>query len=184
MVLALVSCTTGPMEPGRRALEAKHQAWVELSHKSLVTDRIYELTDQGDVLPIMIDALPLDDQVLAKIRELWGDDPRLKGKIDSWLAKGRIVVLAGLYTRDVTEDDLMKNNRFRFSLRTGGGLKTEPKAKEIVKGSLIEDYFQIFNPWAKVVALSFDGLWDQNPVLVLDWPYGSREVALVQGARP
>jgi hypothetical protein len=48
----------------------------------------------------------------------------------------------------------------------------------------MKDYFPIFNPWEKVLALSFDGLWNQNPILVLDWPYGSREISLSKGTQP
>jgi hypothetical protein len=174
------ACASGPLDPSRRALEARHQNWIKVIQGALVTDQIYELTNQGDVLPLMVNALPLDDRVLAEARNLWGTDPRFMEKLNSWLAKGRIVVLVGLYTRDLHEDDLLKNNRFRLSIRTNNGLKTDSKNKELLKQNYIVDYFQVFNPWERVVAISFDGLWTQNPILVLDCPYGTREINLAK----
>jgi hypothetical protein len=183
-IAAFAGCSSGPLEPSRRALEARHRHWIDLIRKNVTSDKIYELTDQGAVLPLLVNALPLDDPVLAEARNRWDADPRFMEKLNSWLSKGRIVVLVGLYSNDIHEDDLLKNNRFRLSLRTNGGLKTDPISKELLKGAFLSDYFQIFNPWEKVLAVSFDGLWTQNPILVLDCPYGSREISLVQGAKP
>ncbi|MDR2366576.1 MAG: hypothetical protein LBF58_00460 [Deltaproteobacteria bacterium] len=182
-VVAVAGCAVGPMDPGRRQLEAKHRNWIDLIQNTAVSDKIYELTDRGDVLPIMLNALALDDRVLAEARNQWGVDPRFMEKINTWLSKGRIVVLVGLYTRDIQDEDILKNNRFRLSLRTGGGLKTDSTNKELLKGNFVVDYFPIFNPWEKVLAVSFDGLWDQNPILVLDCPYGSREISLLKRAK-
>ncbi|MDR0621843.1 MAG: hypothetical protein LBJ61_08200 [Deltaproteobacteria bacterium] len=177
-------CASGPLEPGRRAMEARQRQWIDLIREATSADKIYELTDEGGVLPLMVSVLPLNDRVLAEARNRWGTDPRFTEKLNGWLSKGRIVALVGIYTRDVTEEDLLKNNRFRLSIRTNGGLKSEPNDKELLKGSFLSDYFPIFNPWEKVVAVSYAGLWDQNPILVLDCPYGSREISLVQGAKP
>jgi hypothetical protein len=181
---ALVGCASGPMDPSRRALEARHQNWIKVLQKSTSTDKIYELTDQGDILPILVTALPLDDLVLAEARNLWGTDPRFMEKLNSWLSKGRVVVLVGIYTRDLREDDVIKNNRFRLSLKTNSGLKTDSTNKELLHQSYLVDYFQVFNPWERVVAVSFDGLWNQNPILVLDCPYGTREISLANRSAP
>jgi hypothetical protein len=183
LVLGLFGCSVGPMELGRRALEAKHQTWIDLLQNAKVSDKIFELTDNADILPTLVDAQPLDDRTLTEACNLWGTDTRFREKLDSWLAKGRIVVIVGLYTKDLNNDDLIKNNRFSFTLRTNGGLKTEPNNKELVKTIFFKDYFPLFNPWQKVVALSFDSQWTQNPILVLDWPYGSREISLKQGVK-
>jgi hypothetical protein len=172
------------MEPGRRALEAKRGQWIELLRKTVVSDKVYELTDEGAVLPLMVNALPLGDRVLAEARDRWGADPRFTEKLNSWLSKGRLVVLVGLYARDLGEDDLIRDNRFRLALRTGGGLKTSPNNVELLKEKFLADYFQIFNPWENVLAVSFDGQWNQNPILVLDCPYGTREIGLAQEAKP
>ncbi|MDR2300825.1 MAG: hypothetical protein LBF38_02130 [Deltaproteobacteria bacterium] len=183
-VLAVLGgCASGPLEPSRRALEARHRNWIKVIQGALVSDRVYELTDDGSVLPLIVNALPLDDRVLAEARNLWGTDPRFMEKINSWLSKGRIVVLVGLYTRDIHEDDIIKDNRFRLSIRTNNGLKTASKNKELIKQNYIVDYFQVFNPWERVVAFSFDGLWTENPILVLDCPYGTREINLAKRSK-
>ncbi|MDR1110555.1 MAG: hypothetical protein LBP92_07660 [Deltaproteobacteria bacterium] len=176
--MALAGCSVGPLEPGRQALEARHRAWIDLTRASLCRDGIYVLTDKGDVLPVLVNALPLNGQVLAEARALWGSDPRFAERLDSWLAKGRIVVLVGLYARDLRDDDLVKDDRFRPSLRAGGGPKAAPAGKELLKAKFLADYFPVFNSWERVLALSFDGQWDQDPALVVDWPYGSREIGL------
>jgi hypothetical protein len=184
LVAALTGCASGPLEPSRRELEANRRAWLKEVRSAFVSDKIYELTDKGDVLPLFINALPLDDGVMAEARKLWGTDPRFVEKTNAWLAKGRIVVLVGLYTRDLQQDDLLKNDRFRVSLRSNGGLKAPPTGKELVKFDLITDFFPLFNPWEQVLAVSFDGLWTQNHILVIDSPYGVREINLTRGAKP
>jgi hypothetical protein len=144
----------------------------------MVTDSVYVLTDNGDVLPVLFHALPLTDTLLAKARELWSSDPRLTKMVDNWLDQGRIVVLVGFYARDLTNEDLTKNGRFRAYLKTAGGLKAPPKGSELLKPELVGDFFPIFNSWERVMAMSFEGLWSQDPVLVVQWPGGDRELRL------
>ncbi|MDR0356120.1 MAG: hypothetical protein LBJ64_10375 [Deltaproteobacteria bacterium] len=180
LAAVLSACSVGPMEPGRRALDARRVSWAELTSKAMVSDSIYDLTDAGDILPLTVRALPLTDPVLQRMRELWGGDRRLMDKADEWLKAGRLVILVGIYTRDVTEDDLIKDRRFRLSLRADGSLKRTADKPELLKGSFLKDYFPIFNPWERVVVVSFPGQWNKNPVLILDWPGGSRELDLVQ----
>ncbi|MDR3134475.1 MAG: hypothetical protein LBU69_00085 [Deltaproteobacteria bacterium] len=179
----VVACSVGPMEPARRQLEAKHQDWIRLLQATSVSDEIYELSNLGNVLPIMIKAIPLSDQVLTEARNLWGKDPRFMGQLNSWLSKGKIVVLVGLYTRNIHEDDVLVNNRLRVSLQTADNRIINPANKEQLKTDVLDDYFPIFSPWELVFAFSYDGQWSQNPKLIFDSPYGSQKISLAQGAK-
>lgn len=181
---ASAACSSGPLDPGRRALEEKRREWVEYARSVSVYDSLYDLTDRGDVLPLTIRALPLTDPLLARARAMRAGDARFSEALDAWLEAGRLVVLVGVYSRDLKDDDLIKNGRFRFAVRAEGTLKSYAAAGTLQKETFLLDYYPVFNPWEKVVALSFPGGWDRDPVLIVEWPSGSRELRLVPAGDP
>jgi hypothetical protein len=172
--LVALSCNSGSYEPGRRALIERRQAWLEFISGQTVGDEIYFLNDKGDVSLVTVKAIALNDRVLAALRRHFPDEPRLYQKIYEWTKQGRSAVLAGIYAKDLKDDDLVKNNRFRLTLLTHRG-PSVPVAKDLVNPTFAADYFPAFNGWEKILAVSFNSDLSFNPSLLVQWPAGQRQ---------
>jgi hypothetical protein len=175
------SCQSGSYQSERRASIERKEAWESWITSQAIGDQIYYLNNKGDVSLVSIRAVALNAKVLAALNGQFPDEPRLYQKIYQWTKQGRSVVIAGIYSKNLKPEDLIKNNRFRLSLITSGG-RSVAVSKEIVNPVFAADYFPIFSNWDKIVALSFKADLNYEPTLLIQWPSGQRQLSLTAPA--
>jgi hypothetical protein len=182
LTVNLAGCSKGPMDPVRRAQIQSRDDYIRLAKEHLAHDEIFYLNEAGESL--FINALNLSADLLAAGRTRWTEDKRYVGLLETWLpadSPGRIV-LVGLYTKGIVKEDVLTNGRFRLQLRSGT-IVNDPLEVIEVKPEILSDYFPVFNRWEKVVAVRFPTDLQPNPVLLVHWPSGNRELTLV-GPKP
>ncbi|MDR1545968.1 MAG: penicillin acylase family protein [Deltaproteobacteria bacterium] len=176
-------CTTGPMEPGRLAATKDRAVWLELVSSVKVADKIFYVSDSGDVSPVFVSALPLSGELRAAADRRWAEDQRFQEQMARWTGRGRSTVLVGLYARGLNKDELIKSSRFKLTLRRGAQTAA-PEQLELVDRAWVDDYFPGFNHWEKVLAASFKGELGPQDALTVEWPSGRRELALFAPSGP
>jgi hypothetical protein len=170
-------CNFGPLEPGRKAIFNERENWLELTKSRLVSDEVFYTTNKGDISPVLINALPLSETILVRGKSLWPEDKHYKATLEKWFAKGQLVVLVGLYANNLKNDDLLKDERFRFYLEQAGQ-KIASSNIQIANKKFLADYFPVFNHWEIVLAVSFQASWGAEPRLNVQWPTGTRQLDL------
>ena len=179
LVVLAVGCAYGSLSPDRQQVLERRGAWIDEVRSRLAYDEIFYLGDRGEVDPVTVKALPLDEALLAKGAELWPGDKRFIDRVASWREGGRQIVLVGLYSRNMPlADDFVKKNPFVASLSSGEGTPAPPDLVELVEGAFLDDYFPVFNRWEKVLALGFKAPLAKDSALTVSWPSGSRRLAL------
>ena len=178
--LALIlGCVSGPMEPGRRALIEKREAWLNTLKAGALTDEVFFLGDKGEIEPVLITVIPFTDGLMAKTAELWPDDKRFKSKIAEWTGKGRVVILVGYYARNLkTGEDFIKDSPLSVRLTMPGVSSVAPDAAEMVDKAFLSDYFPVFTRWDRTVAYSFRTGLGPGSILSVSFPSGSRDISL------
>jgi hypothetical protein len=170
-------CNFGPWESGRKTIFTERQNWQELTKSRLVSDEMFYTSDRGDISPVLINVLPLSESILSPARAMWPDNKRFADTLAGWSAKGKAVVLVGLYTRDLKKDDLIKEKRFELFLESAGQ-RLAPAELAIADKKFLADYFPVFNHWEIVLAASFTADWNQVSTLAVQWPTGVRQLDL------
>ena len=167
-------CQYGPMEPNRRAVMERREAWLDALKAAVVSDEVVYVSDRGDFEPVQVKALPLTDSVLAKAAEIWPDDKRLREKLAQWGSQGRAVILVGVYARGLksSPSDFLKENPFSMDLVFPGVGEVPADPPEMVDKAFAADYFPVFNRWEKVLAYSFKTSLAPGSVLAVSWPTG------------
>jgi hypothetical protein len=167
------------MDPARRAVVERRDAWLEAVRKGTFSDEVFYLGPKGEFEPVLVSAIPLSDPLLAEAWKAFPQDERLKKKIASWTQGGRSAVLVGYYARNLKSGrDFLKDSPFAAKLSIPGLAPLSPDSAEMVDRSFLGDYFPVFSRWHRIVAYSFKTGLGPSSVLSVSWPTGSREISL------
>jgi hypothetical protein len=181
-------CDYGPFDSQRLNALRERGAYVDLAKARTTHDELFFFEELRASL--IVDILNLSPDLLSAAMVRWASDQTFSDSLAKWLpgGKGR-VVFVGIYARDFKVSEFSERGSYRVRLKSGGRLY-EPDYVAEVKEPLLSNYLPVFNHWEKVFACHFPAPpGEEGSTLVLDFPSGTRELALVGdqgpgGARP
>ncbi len=187
LCLALTACDKGPFAPEARMQAASRDQYLKLLREYLVTDGAFEWNTLSSAL--IVRALPYAAAISQAADRRFTGDPTFEREVGTWDRPAKrssgppVVVLLGLFSQDITADDLIKLGRFRPALVTSDGRVLAPmELKRYGRDAVfIRDHFPVFNPWEEVYLVRFDVPAHGRPGWLefrLEWPGGAQTLFL------
>ena len=179
------ACGYGMFSPEARQQAKKSDQYLKVLRSLMVKSNTFEWKFLSS--SIIVQALPYNHALQKVAEHRFYGSATFTEETSAWLKPYRsfpaqpTVILMGLYTQDLAEDDVTKTKRFRPRLLSSDGRTLEPlEIKRYGRDNpFIRDHFPIFNPWEEVFMVKFAEDRTTTPLTYqLCWPGGVQTLTL------
>ncbi|MDR2340461.1 MAG: hypothetical protein LBF40_10090 [Deltaproteobacteria bacterium] len=172
----IAGCQSGPFEPHRMEAMRARSAYVALAREHTTHDEIFFFDELR--ASVILDVLNMGPRLLSAARVRWAADGFFTDAMGKWLPEGEgRVIFVGIYARGFKVSEFSEKGSYRVRLRSQGTVY-EPDVISEVKEPLLSNYLPVFNQWEKVFACHFPAPPAPGATVVIEFPQGTRELAL------
>ena len=181
----LSACSYGMFSPEAAQRAKSSEQYLKLLRSLMVKSDTFEWKYLAS--SIIVQALPYNQVLQEAAEHRFYGSPAFTKETSAWLKPSRsfkaqpTIILMGLYTQNLAENDVTKTKRFRPRLLTSDGRTLEPlEIKRYERDDpFIRDHFPIFNPWEEVFMVKFAEDRTTTPLTYqLYWPGGVQTLTL------